>query len=153
MFNVIVDTRERTPWSIETSSVGEVFRQKLDTGDYSIQGLENLLCIERKKNVAELATNISQPRFWDEMKRMKKYEYRYLILEFSIDDVRTFPVGSDVPESRWETLKVKGPYIMKKISEIQVDYNIDVVFCGDVDNARWVATNIMKRVHERHKSD
>jgi ERCC4-type nuclease len=150
MFNVIVDTREQQPWSVGTSSdVEDIIVRKLDTGDYSIEGLEDKLCIERKKSVSELATNVSEKRFWAEMERMAKYKWRYLVLEFGIEDIAMFPVGSTIPQHKHHKVRIKGPYIMKCISKIQVDYNIDVIFAGDMDNARWVATNIMKRVYEK----
>ena len=37
---------------------------------------------------------------------------------------------------------------MMRLSEIQVKYNIHVVFAGDRDNASYLVTNIMKRVYE-----
>ena len=43
---IIVDTREQQPWDFEFH---ETAKAKLDTGDYSVEGLENILCIERKK--------------------------------------------------------------------------------------------------------
>ena len=35
---------------------------KLDTGDYSIQGLEDKICIERKGCVEELAQNLGSKK-------------------------------------------------------------------------------------------
>lgn len=153
MFNVIVDTREQQPWHVATSSeVDEVIVHKLDTGDYSIEGLEDKVCIERKKSVSEIATNVSEKRFWAEMERMAKYKYRYLVLEFHIDDITVFPVGSTIPKHKQHKVRIRGPYIMKCLSRIQVDYGINVLFCGDADNARWVATNLMKRIHGKEET-
>jgi hypothetical protein len=87
------------------------------------------------------------------MERMSKFPYAFMFLEFGIDDASVFPVNSTIPQSKWGSIRVKGPFIMKKISEIQVDYGIHVVFCGDVDNARWMATNVMKRVYAQFKPD
>jgi ERCC4-type nuclease len=154
MFNVIVDTREQIPLAIAScAEVAEVINRKLDTGDYTVEGLEQKLVIERKRNVAELAINITEDRFWREMERMGSYEHRFLLLEFGIDDIRSYPEGSTIPKAKQKFIKVKGPFIMKKLSEIQIDYGVDVVFCGDTDNALWMATNIMKRVHARYKPD
>ena len=52
---IIIDTREQKPWEFpgHTTAV-----QKLDTGDYSVEGLEDILCIERKQNTSEFAKNI-----------------------------------------------------------------------------------------------
>ena len=45
-FNIIVDTREQKPWDFNDNF--NTTKAKLDTGDYSIEGLEHILCIERK---------------------------------------------------------------------------------------------------------
>lgn len=60
---------------------GEII-QKLDTGDYSVVGLEGLLCIERKDDFAELWTNYSNRSvFENEMERMNKFKYKYMLIE------------------------------------------------------------------------
>ena len=59
-YKVIKDTREQDGYTFEsftgryTSCKGMVVK-KLDTGDYSLEGLEDKLCIERKGRVSELA--------------------------------------------------------------------------------------------------
>ncbi len=148
-FNVIIDTREKTPWNMTNacSSIDDIITTKLPTGDYAIEGMEDVLCIERKRSVSELANNITKDRFWNEMERMKKIPHSFLVLEFSIDDILKFPIGSNVPKNMWSKIRVKGQYILLKLSEIQVDYGIDVVFCGDTDNAIKISTNIMQRVY------
>ena len=148
---IIADTREQQPWDFQDHDIVEkVISTKLDTGDYSVVGLEDKVCLERKKSVAEVANNVNQDRFWKEMKRMEEFDYRFVLLEFSIDDVLNFPVGSTIPKSKWKYLKVSGNYIMKKLTQIQIDYNIHVVFCGDVDNAQLVAINILKEVTKKY---
>ena len=44
---IIIDTREQEPFEFDTESV-EVLDKALPTGDYSLAGYENLVCIERK---------------------------------------------------------------------------------------------------------
>ena len=53
-FTIIIDTREQQPWTFEHYTTAN---RKLDTGDYSVEGLENLLAIERKKSINEIANN------------------------------------------------------------------------------------------------
>ena len=153
MFTIIVDTREKMPWTLTASTIDGAISKKLDTGDYSIEGYEDKVCIERKRDAAELAANVCQARFKSELERMMTYEYRYLILEFNIQDVLDYPVGSSVPPARWKKLKTRGPYIMKCISQFQVKYGINVVFAGNSRNAEYAATNIMKRIYERLHTD
>ena len=148
-FNVIQDSREQIPFEFSSSKINEVITRKLSTGDYSIDGLEHLLCIERKMSVGEFYKNITEKRFWAEMGRMQTYEYRFLIFEFSASDVEMFPYGSDLPKNVINKLKISSAYLMKCIARIQVEYGIHVVFGGDRDNSIYLVTNIMKAVYEQ----
>ena len=94
-FTVIVDTREQQPWTLKYHSTAI---QKLDTGDYSVQGYEDLICIERKHSISEFVSNMSEKRFLDVLNRMTKYKYSYIVMEFNFDDVLNFPIGSDIPK-------------------------------------------------------
>jgi len=146
---IIKDTREKTGWNFqESESCKGTKSQALETGDYSVEGLEDLLCIERKASVAELAANVTQKRFQNEIERMQEYKHAFIILEFSINDILAFPVGSNIPKKKWKYIKIKGPFILKKISEYQVKYNIHVIPCGNSSNAEYLAYNIMKKVKE-----
>jgi len=150
MFKIICDTREKIAWSFSSNFCEELVHKKLDTGDYSIEGLEDKLCIERKKSISEFAGNVSSSAFLNELERMRKYEYKYLILEFSVDDVLQFPLGCGIPKQKRRLIKISAQYIMRRISEIQVEYGVHVIFAGDLDNALYIASNIMKRVYEKN---
>ena len=148
---IIVDTREREgTWTF--SSADEIINQKLDTGDYSVVGLEDILCIERKKSISEFALNVTEKRFKESLLRMENYQYRYIIFEFTINDILKFPIGSGIPKHQWSKMRVTPQFIMMFISQIQVSHNIHVIFAGDRSNAMYVAKNIMKRVAEKHVS-
>lgn len=146
---VIVDTREQTPFHFTSSKIDEVINRKLDTGDYSIEGLEDKLCIERKHTVNEFYGNVTKDRFWREMERMKDYKYRFMVFEFGVTDIEMFPHGSDLPKSVIAKMKISSAYLMKCIARIQTEYDIHVLFAGNVDNAVCLTTNIMKAVYER----
>lgn len=146
-FTIIIDTREQIPWEF---GFHETAKRKLDTGDYSIEGFENILAIERKKSVSEIATNLSESRFKDVLQRLSQIKHPYMIFEFSLDDVYNFPVGSDIPKRMWDKLKISGNYIIKRLIEIQLEYNIQVVFCDDPSNAERFSVSLMKRIYERY---
>jgi ERCC4-type nuclease len=146
-FTIIVDTREQIPWEFELHNIA---KQKLDTGDYSILGFENIIAIERKKSVSELATNLSESRFNDVLERLSKIKHPYLVFEFSLEEVYNFPVGSDIPKRLWDKLRISGNYIIKRLIEIQLKYNIQVIFCDDPSNAEKFCVSLMKRIYERY---
>ena len=62
-FKVIKDTREQEGYYFsEYGTCLGMVERKLDTGDYSIEGLEDLICIERKGCAEELAQNLGQKK-------------------------------------------------------------------------------------------
>ena len=149
-FTIIVDTREQKPWSFENHAIANT---KLDTGDYSIEGLEHILCIERKRNVAEIANNITEDRFKDVIDRIKTYKFPFILLEFNINDVLRYPIGSTIPKKLWSKIRISPQYIMKHLIDMQVENNIHVIFCGDSSNAEKIALSIMRRVYKMNSGD
>ena len=146
-FTIIIDTREQQPWEFGLHATS---KKKLDTGDYSIEGLEQLLTIERKKSVSEIANNITESRFKDVLQRMSIIPYKFMLFEFDLEDVYNFPVGSDIPKKLWDKIKISPKYLLKYLTELQLNYGIHILYCGDASNAEKMAVSIMKRVYEKH---
>jgi ERCC4-type nuclease len=144
-FTIIVDTREQTPWEFANHTVSS---KKLDTGDYSVEGLENVFAIERKRTVSEIANNITEKRFIDVLNRLQTFQHKFILLEFTLNNVLDYPVGSTVPKKMWNSLKITGKYILKYLTEINIKYGIHTIYCGNRDNAEDVALCIMKRMVE-----
>ena len=153
-FLVIKDTRERDGWYFKESNYCQgMVDKKLGTGDYSVEGLEDILCIERKGSVSELANNIVDKRFDRELERMRDFKYKFLILEFGIKDIMSFPHGSDIPKAKWSKIRIKGNFILKKLAEYQTEYGVHVLPCGDKTSAWHMTSSIMKRVVEREANE
>jgi ERCC4-type nuclease len=148
-FNIIVDTREQLPWEFGFHTTS---KKKLDTGDYSMEGFESILTIERKKSVSEIANNITESRFKNELERMSKIPHPFIIMEFNLQDIYSFPIGSDIPKKMWDKIKISGNFIMKYLIQAQLNYNIHILFCGDAENAEKTAISIMKRIYEKYSS-
>lgn len=159
-FTIIKDSREQEGYTFEASSSryhkceGMVVR-KLDTGDYSIEGLEDKLCIERKASVVELANNVGhdQVRFMKEIERMKTFPYKFLILEFSLSDLMNYPNGTNIPEEDWGKLKVTNRFMLKMIMEFQLYHDVHVMFCDSKKNAKWAVLSIIKRINEIYSTE
>jgi hypothetical protein len=153
MFDIIVDTKEQQPWTFENINgdiIDNIIHHNLDTGDYTIAGFEETLCIERKKSVAELAKNITEARFERELERMYEFRHKFLILEFGYYNIDTYPIGSSVPKYLQSKIKITGSYILKKLSEIAIKYDIHVIPCDNRTYAEIVAVNLMKRIYEQY---
>jgi ERCC4-type nuclease len=146
-FKIIIDTREKQPWSFAEYTTAN---KKLDTGDYSIEGLENILCIERKRDIAEIAHNITEKRFKDCIERMSQYKHAFMLLECDYAQMMHYPYGSNVPQYLWKKIQVSPAYILKFITELSILHNIHVVFCGTSEAAEKTAISIMKRVYTQY---
>lgn len=146
--NIIIDTREQKPWEFPDHSTAVA---KLDTGDYSLEGLEDILCIERKRNVAEVANNIVEKRYDDWTKRMAAYKHKFLILEFPLSYVYSFPVNSGMPKYLWSKTRISPKFIIKKLTELQIYYDIHVIFCDTIESASKIAEAIMYKVYSNEQ--
>jgi ERCC4-type nuclease len=89
---VLVDTREKTPFDFGQFSnwIGEVRRCKLSVGDYSVQGMEKILALERKTLPDLVSTLIHErPRFFRMCEKLSQYRWRALIIEASYEDIKS----------------------------------------------------------------
>jgi ERCC4-type nuclease len=150
MISVIIDSREQKPYSFASCEyIDDIIVRKLDTGDYSIDGMEDLLCIERKMTVSELAMCLTKSRFTRELERMTNYKYRYLLCEFDYYHIDVYPENSDIPPQQRKKVKIKGPFIRSKLIEITMQYGVNIILCGNHSYAEDITATIMKKTWER----
>ena len=147
---VVRDTREKEGqgWSFASSkNCDGMVDRKLDTGDYTIQGFEETLTIDRKGSVAEFAGNLYQDRFLRELDRMASYKVAIVLLEFSMDDVMAWPASSGLPEARWGELKLTNYAFLKRVTELQMQYpHVRFIFAGRY--GKEYAASVFKRFVE-----
>lgn len=122
---IIVDTREQKPWDFE---LHETTRAKLDVGDYSLEGMEHLICIERKASLVDFAQSIISERFERELRRMT-HKYRYLILDFDFDDMIRYPDTLPGFKNK-DKIKITGKFLMRRLFELQLKYKFVPLFVG-----------------------
>ncbi len=146
-FTILQDTRENHPWKFEPQPYFDVKVQKLDTGDYTVQGYEDILCIERKATSNEVAINVCEMRFQKEIDRMLNFKQKFIVCEFSYNTLLKYPYESGIPANRILEVKINVNYILKMLFEYQIR-GIHVLFCDNPKNAANAAFNIMKRVIE-----
>jgi len=93
-FTIQYDTAEQKPWLFEGLTVKlnkkdiplQVFliKKHLQTGDYTIQGRDQDICIERKSIPDLIGTIVnSRDRFERELRRMKVMNYAAVVVEGS----------------------------------------------------------------------
>lgn len=143
MFEVIKDTREQQGWEFHGMSV-----ETLKTGDYTLRGYEDVLAIERKGCISELASNLSTKwtTFEKELVRLEDFPHPFIICEFTLDDLMMFPHGSGIPKYRWSSMRIRAPFLLKRLLEIEVRFKVKIIFAGK--HGKEVVSSLFKRIVE-----
>ena len=152
-FTVIKDTREQDGYFFSKfNTCSGMIEHKLDTGDYSIQGLEDKICVERKGCVEELAQNLGSKKttFLKEIERMESFPHKYMVLEFSLSELLKFPKETRIPIKNKSSVKITGRYMLKCLIEFELYNNVHILFCGDKHTAFLAVTSIFKRINEMY---
>lgn len=153
---IIIDTREKRCLDFGIYDV-EIIHRKLDAGDYSLEGYEDILAIERKASTGELNRNVNESnsrlkQFEAELDKMSSMKYKYIICEFSLEDFYLFPENSGIPKKRWPYLKRGGMFILKSLNELAEKYGIEVIYCGTRFDACEKVMEIFNKVRENEEA-
>jgi ERCC4-type nuclease len=151
---IIRDTREKNPWLFDADpEIDSVIVKKLDVGDYSIEGLERIVAIERKAGADELYTNFgnaaSRQRFRREMDRSKGIKYRFIIIEQDLETLLN-PASYYVNQRRTNKFVPSMPpaVVVKELIDIALEYDVHVIFAGR--KAQSYAKRILLKVYKHH---
>jgi ERCC4-type nuclease len=135
-FVLVIDSREKEAYSFSCNSV----IKKLDAGDYSIEGFERKVALERKTLDDFVSTIIHcQDRFRRELSILSKYEAAGIVVEGTL---------RDIIESKYHS-KAHPNSIIGIVLSIMVDYGIPIHFCSDRQAARFFTEQYLKRIHRR----
>ncbi|NCD22612.1 MAG: hypothetical protein EOL90_06720 [Spartobacteria bacterium] len=102
---VVVDSREQCPFRFEGfNAVVEV--AGLEAGDYSLQGFERRVAIERKSLPDLVAClGVERERFARELSRLRGYDCAAVVVEASADDLRAGHFRAKLnPEAAWQSV-------------------------------------------------
>jgi len=120
--------------------------QRMKTGDYTLQGLEDKFVIERKAGFHELLGNIGtkllRERFTRELVRMAEIPHAFLIVETHIhNDLVRLGI----------THQLNGPPSSAALGfllEAACDYGVQVIFAGD--QGKYVAQKLFETMARRY---
>lgn len=153
-FLIVRDTREKSDFGYHFQAdnyCAGTMVKKVDVGDYTIRGLEDFVCIERKRSVDEFAKNITEDRFLEQLKKMKEIRFKFIIFEFSMNDVEMFPASSKAPIHLRQRIRIHPNFIKKRINQCRNDYNIHVLFCNNRILAEHMTYRILKKAYDIHR--
>lgn len=158
---ILVDTREQKPFFEVTPylSTGEYMRtefRKLDAGDYSAEGLEDILAIERKSTTGELYGNLAKKtmkeRFYRELDRLAKVQKAIILCEFPESHIFSFPTNSGIPKSKQKYIRGGSGFFRKLLHEITENYDIEFVYCENKVEAEQYAAQLIRDTWVKHNS-
>lgn len=127
--NLIIDTREKSPFTFSSYEHVHTYTDTLDAGDYTICGHDNpnddhSVIIERKKDSQELVRNLCAN--WDvferEMEILTKYKNKMIIVCGPNNFNHLYDMGFT---------KVHPNYFNRQLAILQADYQIPVCFFPD----------------------
>ena len=149
---IVIDTREKKPWSFPPDVSIEF--ATLKSGDYALKN-DSRFAIERKSG-EDLAGTLSSgwERFLREIKRMEEYQFESKIIIVEADfEYFCFKCknGIILPPDH-EHVRCSPQFLMKRISELSF-MNVSVLFAGNIQLASALAFKIFIEREKRLKNE
>jgi ERCC4-type nuclease len=136
---IVVDTREQQPYLFDPTRVVAV-KRALPAGDYSLEGYETSVAVERKSLDDYIGSVIGdRERFLRELGELAAYDLACIVVEATVEDVVLHRYRSGAhPNS-----------VMGATVAIIVDYHVPVFFCGDRQLACRFVERLLSRYHRK----
>ncbi len=143
-FKIVIDTREQRPYTFQNikPEPPETVMQGLTTGDYSLAGLEDQICVERKSMV-DLFGSVGKgrARFEREVERMSKFDYAALVIESDLSSIFVNPPARS---------KMNPKAVFRTIISWSVKYNVCVWPMWNREVAERVTYLVLKKYYDEH---
>lgn len=140
-FVILYDDRENFSWQLPW----EMKEKRLKVGDYSVEGYEKVVAIEKKSGFGELFKNLTakeRPRFDRFLRRLSRYPIKCIIVEDELGNL----------ERVYRLIKRKAPKmrltpktITYWMSKTIVEYGIPILFIPKATK-RFIIVDIFKEV-------
>lgn len=149
---LLIDSRERTPFNFDgDDDFAAVKHTKVDAGDYTIEGMETIITIERKASADELLNNFyeNKDRILAEFDRMKDYKFKFIVVEQDLETVMN-PQSYYINHSKKNRRSPMVPVavVMENLTNIMLKHNVHVIFAGS--KAAKITKCLLLRAYELH---
>jgi ERCC4-type nuclease len=128
---IVIDSREQTPLLFTRLPF---VTETLQTGDYSVRGLEELFAVERKTigDLVGCCMGDGRRRFEAELHRLRGYCFKRLLIVGPESDILTGKYHSNI----------RAASVLASLTAFEVRYDCPVVFCATASRAaiqieRW----------------
>ena len=136
MPRIVIDTREKDEYSFAVASI----RRKLDAGDYSIEGLESQIAVERKSLDDFVSTVIhARRRFREELRKLAGFRAACVVVEASVADVLLQHYRGEAHPNA----------VVGSALSIILDFRVPVFFCGNRQAACQFVQAYLLAAHAR----
>lgn len=129
---VLVDTREREPFPLHANHpnwIGGERRATLKTGDYTLEGMESLLSLERKSLADLVACTVTyRRRFIAACGRLARFRWKAILVEATYEDIRGGFGQFDIPS------EVHPNSICGTLDAIEAKFGIPVIYTSTVQD-------------------
>jgi ERCC4-type nuclease len=123
---IVIDSREQRPLSFAAEVAGSV-RKALPAGDYSIEGHETVIAVERKTLEDYISSLVhARDRFIRELTKLSDYRFAWIVVEGSLDEVLHGRYAS----------RVSPAALLGLTTWVMLEYRIPVLFAHDRPCAR-----------------
>ena len=151
---VLVDTREQEPFPLYVNHpnwIGGERRATLKTGDYTVKGMERLLCLERK-NLADLVacTVTYRRRFLSACGRLARFPWKAILVEATFEDIKGGFEAFNIPS------EVHPNAVCGTLDAIEAKFGIPVIYTSTVRDiateraASWLSKHFTYWWLEQH---
>jgi ERCC4-type nuclease len=125
---VLVDSRERKPFALQPNHpnwIGAERRVVLKTGDYSVEGMENLITLERKELTDLLSCIVTyRTRFLAGCRRMAAFRWKAILVEATLEDIKSGWAEFDIPS------EVHPNGVCGTLDAIEANFGVPVIYAS-----------------------
>lgn len=150
----LVDTREREPFPLHANHpnwIGGERRATLKTGDYTLEGMESLLSLERKSLADLVACTVTyRRRFIAACGRLARFRWKAILVEATCEDIKGGFGQCDIPS------EVHPNSICGTLDAIEAKFGIPVIYTSTVQDlateraASWLSKHFTYWWLEEH---
>ena len=129
---VLVDTREKEPLPLFVNHpnwIGGERRVALKTGDYTVEGMESLLSLERK-NLADLVacTVTYRKRFLAACGRLARLRWKAILVQATLEDIKGGFESFDIPS------EVHPNAVCGILDAIEAKFGIPIIYSSSIQD-------------------
>ena len=151
---VLVDTREKKPLPLYANHpnwIGGERRETLKTGDYTLEGMESLLCLERKSLADLVACTVTyRRRFIASCSRLARFTWKAILVEATFEDIKVGFEPFDIPSD------VHPNSVCGTLDAIEAKFGIPIIYTSTVQDlaaeraASWLSKHFTYWWLEQH---